>query len=624
MARKLLARILEPLAVVVAISAVLFGAFAINVMDSLYGESTASDLESSARALASALPDGAFAAPPPGGPARATGLDPWIRRVSQESGWRLSIIRADGAVIADSAAIAAGMENHASRPEIAAALAGRSATARRRSATTDRELFYAAAPAMRDGRILGVVRIAADIPTIEARLRPHQAGLLAAVLLSALAALLAAAFFSRRIALPLRLLAEASRAVAMGDRTRPIPQDDGPEEVIVLARGLASMAEELDRRVREAEAEGRERAAILDGMSEAVLALDRDCRVRMANSSAASLFGLSAKKAQGLALLELTRSTELQSAAEACIAGGESLETQLALYGEGERWFQAFVAPLKGSGGVGATAGTDLAGAVIVLNDITRLRRLERVRKDFVANVSHELRTPIHLIKGFAEALDEGAIEDIVQARRFLGILAGNATRMESLIDDLLTLARLEQEGNDWLKCRVCGLDALLEEAVEAVLPKAEEKSIAILQSCREGLAARVNAGLFVQAVVNLLDNAVKYSPRGSKVVVSAVDSGSTGEAIVVAVADNGIGIPAKDLSRIFERFYRVDKARSKQLGGTGLGLAIVRHIALAHGGSVAVESVAGEGSCFSIKLPVAGPPGPVRDPSELGVIEAL
>jgi two-component system phosphate regulon sensor histidine kinase PhoR len=367
------------------------------------------------------------------------------------------------------------------------------------------------------------------------------------------------------------------------------------------------MAAELDARVRETEAESRERAAILDGMAEAVLALDREFRVRVANPAARLLFGFGEGESPiGEALLRVTRSVELQSAAEACLRGGGPLETELAIYGEAERWFQAFVAPLA------AIAGGATGGLVIVLNNITRLRRLERVRKDFVANVSHELRTPIHLIKGFTEALAEGALEDPAQARRFLEIMEGNAARMESLIDDLLTLARLEQEGEAWLQCEVVGVAALLEEAVAAVLPKAEDRGIEIGLSAPADLEARVNAGLLVQAVVNLLDNAVKYSPPGSRVSVAASRTDEE-DRFLIEVSDRGMGIPAKDLPRIFERFYRVDKARSKELGGTGLGLAIVRHIALAHEGSVSVESVAGEGSRFALRLPLAGPRAPAR-----------
>jgi two-component system phosphate regulon sensor histidine kinase PhoR len=237
-----------------------------------------------------------------------------------------------------------------------------------------------------------------------------------------------------------------------------------------------------------------------------------------------------------------------------------------------------------------------------VLGDITALRRLERVRRDFVANVSHELRTPVQLVKGFAETLREGALEEPEQARRFVGIIERNAARMESLISDLLSLASLEREDGLRLKTELTSIAPILEGARQAILPKAAGKNMTVLVECDEALEVKAEAGLLEQAVVNLIDNAVKYSPPDTSVHVSAwAEQGF----LLIEVRDQGFGIPASDLGRIFERFYRVDKARSRDLGGTGLGLAIVKHIAMAHGGDVSVESWEGEGSTFKIRIPL-------------------
>lgn len=607
MARSLFSRLLFPLAAVAVASVALSGLFSIGVMDRLFASVTEEAYLSSASALAAAMPDSALPdINSPASPARRQ-LAAWCRAVSARSGYRITCILPDGTVAADSEADSGYMENHLSRPEVAAALKGAASTARRRSATVGRELFYAAAPVRakdggQAGRVVCALRIAAELPAIEARLGPARGGILVAMLLMAAFAVAAAALFSRRISAPLAALADASLAAARGDRSHPIPDVRGPEEITALARALSSMSSELERRVREAEEEGRERATILDGMVEAVLALDGELKVRVANSAALALFGYATGAPPlGRALLSVTRSVELEEAAEACLSGGLPIEREIAIYGEGERWFQAFVAPL--------ISGGARKGEVIVLNDITRLRRLERVRRDFVANVSHELRTPIQLIKGFSEALMDGGLDDPERERRFVSIIAGNAARMENLISDLLTLARLEQEGESWLQCETLPVADLLKEAVDAVEPKAEAKGMAIAVSVEAGLSAEVNAGLFVQAVVNLLDNAVKYSPAASGVVLAAMretDAPASGQAtLLVTVTDHGMGIPPKDLPRLFERFYRVDKARSREQGGTGLGLAIVRHIALAHGGSVSVESAAGEGSRFSIRLPI-------------------
>jgi two-component system phosphate regulon sensor histidine kinase PhoR len=435
---------------------------------------------------------------------------------------------------------------------------------------------------------------------------------------------------------------------------------------------LARLAAEVDgmrgrERLRERDLAGarsrtHELEAILDAMAEAVLALDARLRIRLANPSAERLFsqGREGETAplKGRDFLEATRSIELQTAVEECLSTGTERRTEIALYRGSERWFQALAAPLSlpGDAALSLPSGEPAAsilpapdaaasaanrkaisGVVLVLNDITELRRLERVRRDFVANVSHELRTPIQLIKGFAEAireedsaapggapLREGVAGGIVQEapggrrNRFLEIIERNADRMESLIQDLLTLARLEQEGSLWLALEETDILPVLSEACETMALKAAAKSIALDIRCPAGLRFRANAGLLEQAVLNLVDNAVKYSPQGSRVEIAArlegtEDSNAAADGpifLALSVRDSGPGIPAKDLPRLFERFYRVDKARSRELGGTGLGLAIVRHIALAHGGEVSVESWEGEGSVFTIRIPFIAAPG--------------
>jgi two-component system phosphate regulon sensor histidine kinase PhoR len=355
------------------------------------------------------------------------------------------------------------------------------------------------------------------------------------------------------------------------------------------------MASQLAERIRAARAQGEELEAVLDSMSEALLALDGGLGVVLANPAAVALFGLGApERATGRSLLEAARSTELEALARRCVESGEPCRAEIALGPGGERWFRALAAPFRGTGGL-----------VLLLEDETERRRLERVRRDFVANVSHELRTPVQVIKGFAESLDgilDGDGEDLGRARRYVAIVSRNASRMESLIGDLLALAALERDGAR-IELEDIEVGRLVDEAIEAVAPKAEAKGIAIEKDCPTDLLARLNPGLVVQALVNLIDNAVKYSPPGRPVLVAA---SSGPEGLALSVRDRGMGIPAKDLGRLFERFYRVDKARSRELGGTGLGLAIVKHIAMAHGGSASVESWEGEGSTFRIAFPGA------------------
>ncbi|MCL2128398.1 MAG: ATP-binding protein, partial [Treponema sp.] len=346
-----------------------------------------------------------------------------------------------------------------------------------------------------------------------------------------------------------------------------------------------------------AEAEGRLLQAILNGMSEAVLAMDGGLVLHLANPRARSLFGIN--RVQGSSLLETTRSTELEDAARRVLLENRPLEMEIKLRtgrpdGRAEQLFQVFAAPLSATSGV-----------VIVMEDITRIARLELIRKDFVANVSHELRTPIQLIKGFSETLldlspgDEASAGGREQFRRCVEIIRKNAGTMENLTNDLLVLASLENSGRPDMEEQP--LAPLFAEAVSAVGHLAESRKTEIIVNCPDDLSAAVHGSLIIQALVNLLDNGIKYSPKKSQVWAGAFRK--NGE-VVIEVRDRGIGIPAEHLGRLFERFYRVDRAHSRETGGTGLGLSIVRHIALLHNGTAEVESHAGEGSVLRIRLP--------------------
>ena len=580
-----------------AAAALLFALVGGAVAGRACAEASAFALGRSAGALAALAPEGRD-------PGQASAF---CAAAAEGSGFRITLVLPDGSVAADSEADPASMGNHGDRPELREALAGRVGTARRRSATLGSELAYAAAPVLRGGRAAAALRIAALVPTIDAQVAKARWAIAASALLLAALAAAAAAAFSRSLALPLAGLASRARAYASGElpaAARRAAPRGGPAELATLELALEAMASQLDERIRGAEAQGEELEAVLHSMTEAVLALDGELRVRLVNPAALALFGLgSAAEALGRGLLEAARSTELEALARSCAGAGASRRAELVL-GPAGRWFRALASPYGSSGGL-----------VLALEDETELKRLERVRRDFVANVSHELRTPVQVIKGFAESLLEqvgsfpegGDPEARPTALRHLAIVARNASRMESLIGDLLSLAQLEREGAR-IEVEEVEVGRLLEEAAEAVAPKAEAKGARIGLTCPEGLRACVNPGLVVQALVNLLDNAVKYSPPGGPIALSASrdDAG-----IRIEVRDQGLGIPAKDLGRLFERFYRVDKARSRELGGTGLGLAIVKHIALAHGGSASVESWEGEGSAFRILLPQGEPRAP-------------
>jgi two-component system phosphate regulon sensor histidine kinase PhoR len=390
------------------------------------------------------------------------------------------------------------------------------------------------------------------------------------------------------------------------------------EECITLEKALKSMASELNARIEAARAEGRRLEAILNGMSEAVFAMDEKLMLHMVNRQARILFGIEGDIGT-LSLLEATRSTELEEIGKSVLAGNKPDELEILCHNSGvQRRFRVFASSLnrpdaaaraaEGEAKAGASADPP-GGVVMVLGDVTRLHKLEQVRKDFAANVSHELRTPIQVIKGFAETLLDSPLNNKEQIRHVIEIIEKNSRNMENLTNDLLSLVSLEDREKSRPDMEETDIGRLFEEAAGSVKFRAEEKKIGFELRCPPELSAKLNGALVVQALVNLLDNAVKYSPPSSKVSLEA--EGKNGE-LLISVKDRGIGIPAEHLDRIFERFYRVDRSRSHDPGGTGLGLAIVRHIALLHQGTVEVESHAGEGSVFRIRIPLSqeGRPG--------------
>lgn len=360
-----------------------------------------------------------------------------------------------------------------------------------------------------------------------------------------------------------------------------------------IARGLNKMAAGLSRRFAAVRAERDEFETILSNMVEGVILLDEHAHIRFLNHAAREVFTAADSDGRGKSLVEFTRNAEIDEFAHAALQTDHALERTVAIYGQEIVYLQ-----LHGSALLDATGAP--AGAVIVVSDVSRLKRLENVRRDFVANVSHELKTPITSVMGFVETLRDGAVDDPTQAGRFLDIIAEHAQRLNLIIDDLLSLSRLESRQEEVARQEISTGD-LVDAVLEACRPQAERKGVRLYRDCECSSDAWVNASLLQQAVTNLVDNAVKYSPKGADVGIEITRS--EGE-LLIAVADTGPGIPRRDLPRIFERFYRVDQARSRALGGTGLGLSIVKHIAQAHGGSVEVESELGRGSRFTIRLP--------------------
>jgi two-component system phosphate regulon sensor histidine kinase PhoR len=413
-------------------------------------------------------------------------------------------------------------------------------------------------------------------------------------LLIAILATIISVRVARRIARPIAQMRQGAERFARGELDYKLLLPDS-EELTGLAEALNEMAAQLQERIRTIVRQSNEQKAVVGSMAEGVLAVDNQERIISVNKATCQLLGIDQVQAQGRSLQEVVRNADLRRFVGRVLEANEPIDNDVVVHGHQEGVLQARGAALHDASG-------QAIGAVVVLNDVTEFRRLEHIRRDFVANVSHELKTPITAIKGFVETLLDGTIHDPVDTERFLRIVGKQAERLHSIIEDLLSLSKIEQgEDAGDISVERQPLAEVLASAVHDCERRAADRQIEIRVACDDDLPAEINAPLLEQAIINLLDNAIKYSEPGRE--VQLVGSQSERD-VTITVADRGSGISAEHLPRIFERFYRVDKARSRKLGGTGLGLAIVKHIVQAHGGRVAVKSALGIGSTFTIYLP--------------------
>jgi two-component system, OmpR family, phosphate regulon sensor histidine kinase PhoR len=409
---------------------------------------------------------------------------------------------------------------------------------------------------------------------------------------TALAAIACAFVFSRSLRRRIAQLRVFVEGLVIG--SSHLKQPEPPDELGALADSLGRVAAQVNDLVDKVRLEGARRDAILTGMVEGVLAVDKELRVTFCNAAFATAFGAHSPVPAGLPVLRLVRDPDFLEMLRTVVSSGESLKRRMHLTGADGRSFEVQAAPL---------AGASSSGAMAILHDITDLERLERVRKDFVANVSHELRTPLTAIRGYAETLLDGALDDPDHRRRFVEIIQSHAIRLNNIASDLLTLSELES-GRPPLAPGKLSVLGTLEAAMRTVESEATMRKVHLGWGTVEDLQVMGNKIKLEQAFVNLLDNAVKFNRGGGEVWVEA--SRLPGGRVAITIADSGIGIPSEDLPRIFERFYRVDKARSREVGGTGLGLSIVKHVIEQMQGNVSVESQLNKGSRFTVVLPEA------------------
>jgi len=578
--------IITPVMVAVsALSVIVVGAFGAEIFERRWFSERASRLNETAATI-DALVGREVS------PGRRAELVNLLTKFTRDRGVGAALYLPDGTMLADlsNSASGGGVE------EVRGALEGRKVIASRvDGAVTRGPMLFAGVPLYRDDKLVGVVQVSQSSGDLTATLRSWWAAVVATTCVAAAIAAASGTYLARRLA---RSLVDLTAIIdAQGTDANPIEAQTTRTfttlEFAQVADALGRMAERYGERVESIQRINNEQEAVLAGMAEGVLAIDGQGRVISLNRSAGRLLGINPGEIVGRTLSEVVRNPELLRFVDQLLVVRKPLEQDIVFRHADERVLQ-----IRGT--LLSYSPAQATGAVLVLNDVSRLRRLENMRRDFAANVSHELKTPITSIKGFIETILDGATPE--DTERFLRIIARQTDRLDAIIDDLLSLSRIEKEAEaSDIALAMSRVKDILSAAVNDCLQRAVERGISFEVHCADDVQARVNPLLLQQAVRNLLENAVKYSDARSAVVVAAEVSP---EEVRVSVIDHGCGIAPEYHARLFERFFRVDKARSRKLGGTGLGLAIVKHIVLAHRGRVTVDSALGKGSTFTIHLP--------------------
>jgi two-component system phosphate regulon sensor histidine kinase PhoR len=552
-------------------------------------------LETRLGALATVLHGDARAALAAGG----AGAQEFVNRVARPTGSRVTLIAPDGRVVGESERSQAELsqiENHAGRPEVRAALEGRQGRDLRRSVTVAAPLLYVAEP-VRDGeRIVGVLRLALPLSAVTRSYASLHQVMLVGGALALLIALGIGIFVAGRVTRPVVEMQSIARQMSGGNFLVRAPTRS-TDEIGTLGRSLNVMATRLREKIQDLEQEQSKTTAILDAMVEGVIAVDGQEHILLMNERARAMFGLGGIRGEGKPFLEVIRNADLHEIFRAVHGGAEAgpVRREMLLTSPTTRTLSVNAVRL-------AIAG-DRPGMVMVLHDVTALRQLERVRTEFVANVSHELRTPLTAIQGYLETLLSGALDERENARRFLEIVLRHSERLGRLLNDLTDLSNIEL-GKVTLRREPVRIADVVDSVIDIIAPRAARAGVTVSARMPADLSeVSADRDRLSQILINLIDNAVKYTPEGGSVTVTGHNREDG--TIEVAVTDTGIGIPPADLPRITERFYRVDKARSRELGGTGLGLAIVKHLVMAHGGELRVESEQERGTTVRFTLPV-------------------
>ena len=521
-------------------------------------------------------------------------LDSLVKSLSPKIKCRSTILNKTGKVLADSEKTTSEtlkMENHADRPEIKKALYDSVGEEIRYSRTLGIDMLYIALPIKNDREIIGVIRLALPLSDLKEMLLVIRRAVLFSLFFALGLAFVLGAMLTREIVKPINKMIYVSSKFSLGDFNHRI-HIASKDELGELASVLNKMAENLEDKIREIEIKNQHLVAILESMVEGIIVIDKTSRIISVNPTVEKIFNTPKNNLEGKIFLEAIRNNDLSDIVSKVLKTGELTSCELSLVLPVQKIFQINASPVFDKNLV--------SGCLLVIHDITDIRRLETMRRDFVANVSHELKTPLTSIKGFLETLLEGALDDKENNRHFLIIMQNHTERLNKLVDDLLSLSHLESK-EILLRRDFFNIYKQVAKVIANCGAQLKKRNIEIKNELPVNLLVNADKDKIEGVVTNLIDNAIKFNKEKGAIKIYSQDQNNS---IKIIIEDSGIGIPGKDIPRIFERFYRVDKARSTELGGTGLGLSIVKHIVELHGGNVGVESVEGFGSKFWFTLP--------------------
>lgn len=583
------AKVIASYITIVVFSFGLMALFVDRSLESHTRKDIARSLTVRARLVASQIPPALFSATAPD-----ESLALRIQALGLMAETRVTAISTTGVVLADSgktAAEAALLENHLNRPEIKTALAGSTGTDIHHSNTLKKDMLYVAVPVVAGERIAGAVRLSMPLTAVEQILGSIRGTIFAALACALILAAFLGWILASRTILPVNRMIHTAKSYGQGDFSKRTIVS-GHDEIGTLAQTLNAMAQKIEDMIREASSQNQTLTAIFNSMIEGVIVVDKHRNIHSVNHAIEKIFGITQRDVKGRAFLEAIRNNDISSVIDEVLRAGITRSGDINLVLPVRRSFQINAAPVFHH--------REVIGCLIVIHDVTEIRRLETIRQDFVANVSHELKTPLTSIRGFTETLLEGALDDRENSRSFLQIIQDHADRLNELVNDLLSLSHLESKEMSLSKT-IVDMRQEVEKIVQGFAAQLNKQEISAINNIPAKLLISADRGRIGQVLTNLIDNAIKFNTAKGKITISGAD---TGNAIRISVEDSGAGIPLHDMPRIFERFYRVDKARSRDLGGTGLGLAIAKHIVELHGGSIGVESTEGHGSRFWFTLP--------------------